>query len=109
MTIKVQCACGQKFAFDVEPSAGQMPAPVACPACGTDATAQANDIIAQNLQVQSPAPNALRLNISRPPATHAPISAPPLPVTHQQHPSKWKWILFSLIWAVAFFLISGLL
>jgi len=53
MEIKILCACGTKFKFDVEPVNGRMPAPIACPACGADATAQANTVIQSTL---SPAP-----------------------------------------------------
>src|SRR2546422_8352949 len=56
--IKIQCGCGQRYAFDVEPVHGRMPYAVACPACGVDGTAAANDIIAQSLQVESAAPPA---------------------------------------------------
>ncbi|HEY3760792.1 MAG TPA: hypothetical protein VGN23_03500 [Verrucomicrobiae bacterium] len=47
MPVKIECGCGQRFAFDVDPVNGQMPAPVACPACGSDATSAANEIISQ--------------------------------------------------------------
>ena len=47
--IKIQCSCGQRFAFEVEPVKGQMPAPVTCPACGCDATGAANQSISQQL------------------------------------------------------------
>jgi len=49
ISIKIQCGCGQRYAFDAEPIDGQMPAPVACPACGADGTAAANAAIAQSL------------------------------------------------------------
>lgn len=52
LPIKVQCACGQRFAFDVEPLNGRMPSAVACPVCGADGTAAANQIIAQKLAAQ---------------------------------------------------------
>lgn len=52
LSIKVQCACGQRFAFDVEPLNGRMPSAVACPVCGADGTAAANQIIAQKLAAQ---------------------------------------------------------
>ncbi|HEV2329848.1 MAG TPA: hypothetical protein VGY56_13780, partial [Verrucomicrobiae bacterium] len=45
--VKIQCVCGQKYAFDVEPVNGRMPAAVGCPSCGADGTAAANDFIAQ--------------------------------------------------------------
>jgi hypothetical protein len=44
--IEIQCGCGQKYAFEVEPVGGRMPSAVACPACGADGTAAANAIIA---------------------------------------------------------------
>jgi len=48
--IKIQCGCGQRYAFDIEPTAGRMPYLVACPVCGLDGTAAANDAISQSLQ-----------------------------------------------------------
>lgn len=53
MPIKIECPCGQRFAFEVEPVNGQMPSPVTCPACGTEATSAANEIIARSHPVQS--------------------------------------------------------
>jgi PQQ-like domain len=44
-TLKLECACGTRFAFDVEPEAGRMPTPVACPGCGSDMTAAADAIL----------------------------------------------------------------
>jgi hypothetical protein len=46
MTIKVECPCGQRYAFDVI-SREQMPAAVACPSCGADGTSAANDTFAR--------------------------------------------------------------
>jgi hypothetical protein len=51
--IKLQCGCGQRYAFDVEPVAGQMPWAVACPVCGADGTHAANTVIAQSLPVEA--------------------------------------------------------
>jgi hypothetical protein len=50
--VKIQCGCGQRYAFDIEPVNGRMPAPVACPVCGADGAAVANEIIAQALAAQ---------------------------------------------------------
>jgi hypothetical protein len=55
MEIKVTCNCGTKYGFEVEPVNGRMPAPVNCPSCGTDGTAQANETIRASL-APSPAP-----------------------------------------------------
>ena len=38
MEIKLNCECGQKYKFDVEPRDGRMPITVACPICGVDST-----------------------------------------------------------------------
>jgi hypothetical protein len=46
MPIKIQCGCGQRYAFDTEPVCGRMPARVACPICGEDGTNAANEAIA---------------------------------------------------------------
>jgi len=43
--IKIICPCGQKYAFDVSPVDGRMPAPIQCPRCGADGTAVANAIL----------------------------------------------------------------
>jgi hypothetical protein len=46
MTIKIQCVCGSKYSFDVEPVDGRMPYAVQCPTCNADGTEMANQIIA---------------------------------------------------------------
>ena len=51
--VKIICGCGQKYAFDVYPVNGRMPAPVSCPVCGKDGTGTANEIIALALGVSS--------------------------------------------------------
>jgi uncharacterized protein YxjI len=56
MEIKIQCACGTKFKFDVEPANGMMPAPVHCPTCNADATVASNVAISQNRQTTLTAP-----------------------------------------------------
>jgi hypothetical protein len=86
--LKVQCDCGQKYKFDVEPVNGQMPFTVACPVCGADGTEKANTFLqqmpvyagAQPLPPQPPvaAPARLRINSSTPatlPSTPPPIGA----------------------------------
>ena len=50
--IKIQCGCGQRYAFDIEPLCGRMPGRVVCPVCGQDGTRVANEIIAFNLAAQ---------------------------------------------------------
>ena len=75
--IKVQCGCGQKYAFDVEPVHGRMPAPVACPVCGADGTATANDILRQTHSAPAaPAATAAPAMKMRIPTAPAPAPAP---------------------------------
>ena len=38
MEVKIQCDCGAKFKFEVEPWRGHLPVPIHCPQCGSDAT-----------------------------------------------------------------------
>lgn len=45
-SIKIECGCGQHYAFDAEPENGRMTTTVACPACGADGTEAANAFIA---------------------------------------------------------------
>jgi hypothetical protein len=69
MNIKIQCACGTRYSFEVEPVAGQMPWTVQCPACHADGTAAANQIISET-------PSAPRLHIQQAPSGEAPSAAP---------------------------------
>ncbi len=57
MPIKIQCGCGQRYVFDIEPFCGRMPFSVACPVCGTDGTSAANEVIAFNLATELAAHN----------------------------------------------------
>jgi hypothetical protein len=52
VAIKIICVCGQKYAFDVHPLNGRMPAPVQCPVCGMDGTEVANVAITRALSAQ---------------------------------------------------------
>lgn len=47
--IKIFCECGQKYAFEVYPLGGRMPASVACPVCKRDGTVEANRMLAKIL------------------------------------------------------------
>jgi hypothetical protein len=49
MEVKVQCPCGTRYAFDIEPVYGRMPMRVNCPGCGADGTDFANEVIRQKL------------------------------------------------------------
>ncbi|HKW30223.1 MAG TPA: hypothetical protein VJT54_12870 [Verrucomicrobiae bacterium] len=60
MPVKIQCGCGQRYAFDIEPFCGRMPFPVACPVCGADGTGAANEVIAFTLATELSAHNGGR-------------------------------------------------
>jgi hypothetical protein len=123
ITIKVQCGCGQKYAFDVEPYNGRMPHTVACPVCGVDGTAAANQIIAQSMPSVPVAPPptpvaAPRLSIpsaraNSPSVAPAPAPAAPEPAAQARSAiasviraaardedetdnDKWKWWYYIL-------------
>lgn len=81
--VKIQCACGQPYAFEVEPILGQMPSAVACPGCGADGTPAANAYLAQSRPLATavaagPVRAApVRVAVSVPPVA-APASGPTL-------------------------------
>lgn len=76
MNVKIQCACGTKFAFEVEPVNGRMPMNVNCPGCNGSALDLANAEIARQLTA-TPAPPAARITV--PPATIR-VAAPVTPL-----------------------------
>lgn len=92
--IKIQCECGQKYAFDVEPVNGRMPTPVACPVCGADGTLSANESIAKHLSSSAPiAPVApivpiVPLMTAAPAAASAPAPAPISPMASVASPTR---------------------
>jgi hypothetical protein len=73
MTIKVQCGCGARYSFEVEPRDGAMPFQVNCPNCNADGTAAANEVITQTLAAQP------RLRMMATAAPAAPGADIPLP------------------------------
>jgi hypothetical protein len=79
VAVKIICDCGQKYAFDVHPSNGRMPATVQCPVCGRDGTAVANEVIASALGAQ-PAPPAPQ-----------PVATLHYPAVIEDKKGGWKW------------------
>jgi len=81
MTIKIQCLCGTRYSFEVEPQGGVMPFQVNCPACHADGTEAANRIIAKENEPPPPSETRLRMAVSAtpaPPASPAPTPRPPM-------------------------------
>jgi len=88
--IKIQCGCGQKYAFDVEPVNGRMTAAVACPVCGADGTEAANAAIAQALAAQPEAVPAAGVRLRTAPPAAAPAELPPLPDASPEMPVRQR-------------------
>ncbi len=98
MNIKIECACGTRYSFDVEPQNGRMPFPVHCPNCKGDGTDAANEIIAQTaaaapearprLRVQASQPAALAQNPPVDSTSETPVADEPEPVFCNRHPGR---------------------
>ena len=73
MELKLVCGCGQKYVFDVEPVNGRMPMNIACPNCGADGTAAANEVLARSFPVPPP-PIPATTAVAAPPAATTPSS-----------------------------------
>ena len=73
MEIKIECSCGSRFKFDLEPVNGQSPTALACPNCNASWTEQANAIIAQSMPAPRPAPMPVPM-APAPPAPPAPAA-----------------------------------
>ena len=84
--VKIQCGCGQRYAFDVEPVNGRMPGAVACPVCGAEGTSDANSVIALTLAAQAPVAAASVAAARLRPATAAPPMATASPATPATRP-----------------------
>jgi hypothetical protein len=106
MTIKIQCPCGAKYSFEVEPVEGQMPYAVNCPICKADGTEMANELIAAQA-----GPSTLRVRIeettSEEPVAPEPIPRPP-PVSSMERlraeRQQWRrlsWIVAGIALATA--------
>jgi outer membrane protein assembly factor BamB len=86
MTIKIQCPCGSKYSFEVDPVEGRMPFAVHCPTCHAEGTDTANQFIAEaagkpKLRVQTAAAAA---GEEPPPRPRAPALSSALAQLHRQ-------------------------
>jgi hypothetical protein len=84
--IKIQCGCGQRYAFDVEALGGRMPYNVACPVCGIDGTGAANDYLAQALTpppaMATPAPSLAAPSAANGIPVRVSVTPPAAPSVH---------------------------
>ncbi len=77
MNIKIECACGTKYGFEVEPVHGRMPVNVQCPDCKADGTESANRIIQAQLGSSRPTSGPIRVKVGAPEPKESPST--PLP------------------------------
>jgi uncharacterized protein YjeT (DUF2065 family) len=76
LTIKIECGCGQHYAFDVEADGALEAGTVVCPTCGADGTNAANAIITKNLAATPVAKERIYV-IPPPPSPRVVAPAPP--------------------------------
>ncbi|MGA3265190.1 MAG: PQQ-binding-like beta-propeller repeat protein [Verrucomicrobiota bacterium] len=74
--MKLQCACGAKYAFDITPEMAEKPVRFVCQQCGLDSSDFVNRLIQQELGLAAPAA-AGSLRVS---SDAAPTPPPPPPV-----------------------------
>ncbi len=83
MNIKIECACGTKYGFEVEPVQGRMPVSIQCPHCKADGTESANLIIQAELGSPQRAPGPIKVRVGPPaarePSAQAVVQPPPAP------------------------------
>ena len=81
MTIKIQCSCGVKFAFDAVEGSPLPDGSIRCPNCGTDGTPIANSVLGVQAAAPAPSPQLSRpgLSVSRAESSEKPFS----PVTEE--------------------------
>jgi len=120
--VKIQCGCGTRYKFDVEPWQGRMPSPVHCPGCGFPGTDEANAQLQKRL---APAAVPLKKTAPIPPATSLTRSAPasvellldPAPAprpgtpkggTDAEHPQAVERFALGVMGAVAMGLLAAL-
>ena len=84
IALKIECACGQHYAFDVKPVDGQMPVSIACPVCGADGTTIANEMLAGTAESELQPAGSITpsVRLARRPANQT----PPRPIRVQPSP-----------------------
>ncbi len=84
--MKIQCACGAKYAFDITPEMAKEPVRFVCPACGLDSSEYVNQLVREQLAEQAAdagqtapppaAPARMRIALAEKPAEPAAPAAP---------------------------------
>jgi hypothetical protein len=78
--MKIQCACGAKYAFDVTPEMAENPVRFVCQNCGLDSSDYVNGLIRQELGAGTPV-------AAPPPPIAVSIATPRLHVAHAAGPA----------------------
>jgi hypothetical protein len=75
--MKIQCACGAKYAFDITPEMAEKPMRFVCQQCGLDSSDFVNQLIRQELGLEEPgsAPDTAAPEPPPPPVAPAPAPA----------------------------------
>lgn len=73
VAVKIQCACGQRYSFELEPGVRCITSGIVCPICGADGTDAANAVLSREAQ----APSGVRLSIAARPDALSNNSAEP--------------------------------
>ena len=74
--MKIQCACGAKYAFDITPEMARTPITLICQTCGADNSAAVNQVIQQQFSAAAPVVSVPGIS-SRPMVAPPPEIAPP--------------------------------
>jgi hypothetical protein len=116
MNIKIHCACGAKYSFEVEPVDGRMPFAVNCPTCQADGTQAANQLIAETLAAAGAAGQPkLRVHIAAP--APGPDVPPPFPQASERRAQtmqrlrkeREQWRLTGwIVWGAVLLVVAGL-
>jgi hypothetical protein len=75
--LRIECSCGQRYSFHVEPVNGRMPWGEKCPTCGLDGTSAANELLAQSPADPPPVPNVPLASFTEPPLEDPPGASYP--------------------------------
>src|SRR6267154_1286455 len=103
--MKVQCSCGAKYEFELNPAMANNPVKFVCPACGLDASEFVDGLIRRELgQSQTPSGVPIPIALTSPQAASAsapseadkpaaPATRPPLTVRpHAPQPSPTQLV-----------------
>jgi hypothetical protein len=85
--MKIQCACGAKYAFDVTPEMAEKPVRFVCQSCGLDSSEFVNGLIRQELGLVTPVAPPLPATGPLPPAEPGPVATPRLQMARAAQPA----------------------